>query len=901
MRSMRSWFDEALDQPAAQRQGWIEAHCPDPAIRERLRELLAVHEQTAPLLLDMPVAALVDSVSAGETPAPEIAIGTRIGAFRLVAPLGRGGMAAVYLGEREDVDFHQRVAVKLLRRGLRSDLQQALFRRERQTLAALSHPNIARLIDGGVTGDGIPYLVLDYVDGPTLTAYAAEHRLGVPARLRLFCEVCDAVESAHRQLIVHRDIKPSNILVDAGGTPKLLDFGIATLLQDAGSDEEMLPGALTPGYAAPEQYSARPVSTATDVYALGVLLYELLLGERPAASPACPASIHALRAEPVRWSVPASRRDMHAALRGDLDCILGKALSPQPEERYASAGALAAEVRRHLRRFPIEARPQTAAYRASKFVSRHRGGVTVAIGLTLGLFASLALALWQAGVANREAAHAREQATVARQEMQRANAVRDLLVGLFENEWPDSTRDSLPDTATLLQRGAVRARTELSSTPALQVEMLTVIGRIYNELSRFDDARPLLQEAVDIARKLPASDRRTLAWALSQRGKLAFYEDKYDETLPHIDEALRILRELDPAGLDTAQTYYYRAMILSALGRHAEAIADHKAAIMIQQAQLPEDDQRLLSSYGALGSAYAGARRYDEAFAWQQRALALVRKRYGDTHIETARRLGSYGSALMGAGRALEAEAPIAEAAAIMRRIHPAPHADVAWMAQAHGSVLIALGRIDEAEPLLKEAQGINRAIGLGRTLTTGFTLARLSHVRQLQGDLTGALQLADEGFGMIAESLPPGVEARLAVELRHMRLRLLLGQARDLTADAAELQKRADAVGSSRLSAVALYVRGLAHAAHGEDARALPMLEQAVRMADQPQSYPHDVLEWFATLGATRRRMGDAKGADDARRDGLAFADKWKIPAAHPARIALQPAQASQDQVNRH
>ncbi|MBP6799321.1 MAG: serine/threonine protein kinase, partial [Luteimonas sp.] len=352
---MRSWFDAVLDQPSAQRRAWIDAHCPDPAVRDRLRELLAVHEQTQPLPIDLPVAALVDSVAGDEKPAPEVAIGTRIGAFRLVAPLGRGGMATVYLGEREGVDFHQRVAVKLLRRGLYSDLQQALFRRERQTLAALSHPNIARLIDGGVTDDGIPYLVMDYVDGPTLTGYAAEHRLNVPARLRLFGEVCDAVAAAHRQLIVHRDLKPSNILVDGDGKPKLLDFGIARLLQDAGSDEDRLPEALTPGYAAPEQYAAGPVSTATDVYALGVLLYELLLGERPAPSRAGLASEHALRADPVRWSVPASRRELRAALRGDLDCILAKALSPRPEERYPSAGALAADVRRHLRRLPVEA------------------------------------------------------------------------------------------------------------------------------------------------------------------------------------------------------------------------------------------------------------------------------------------------------------------------------------------------------------------------------------------------------------------------------------------------------------------------------------------------------------------------------------------------------------------
>ena len=895
MRSMRSWFDAVLDQPAAQRQAWIDAHCPDPEIRERLRELLAVHEQTAPLLLDLPVAALVDSVAGDEAPAPEVAIGTRIGAFRLVAPLGRGGMATVYLGEREDVDFHQRVAVKLLRKGFHSDLQQALFRRERRTLAALSHPNIARLIDGGVTEDGIPYLVLDYVDGPTLTGYAAEHRLGVPARLRLFGEVCDAVAAAHRQLIVHRDLKPSNILVDADGKPKLLDFGIARLLQDAGSDEERLPEALTPGYAAPEQYAAGPVSTATDVYALGVLLYELLLGERPEAARPGPASEHALRAEPVRWSAPASRRELRAALRGDLDCILAKALSTRPEERYPSAGALAADVRRHLRRLPIEARPQTAAYRASKFVVRHRGGVSVAVVLALGLFGSLALALWQAGVANREATHAREQAAVARQEMQRANAVRDLLVELFENESPGGVRDAMPDTATLLQRGAVKARTELSVTPALQVEMLTVIGRIYNELSRFEDSHGLLQEAVEVARKLPASDRRTLASALSQRGQLAADQDKYGEALPDFDEALRIQLETRPDGLATALTYHRRALVLSETGRHAEAIADHKAAIAIQQAQLPEDDLSLLRSYGALGTAYTRARRPEEAVAWQQRALELARRRFGDIHLVTARRLSNYGNSLMYATRIAEAEAPMVQADATMRRIHRGPHADVAWTAHNHGAVLLALGRIDQAEPLFKESIEINRAIGLGQTPAIGFCLAKLSRIQELRGDLAGAARLADEGFAALAASLPPGHEVRLEAELRRMRMRLLLDPSLDLVAEAGELKQRADKVESTRLSAAALYVRGLAHAVHGDSAEALPMVERALRVAnDTPQSFPHDVLAWYATLETLRRRTGDASGAALARRDALAFAERWQIPHDHPA---LQPPQAATTQ----
>ncbi|WP_202839261.1 serine/threonine-protein kinase [Luteimonas saliphila] len=888
MRSIRSWFDAVLDQPLAMQRCWIEDNCPDATIRERLHELLAVNDQTDPLLLDRPFVGLLESIERNEAAPPEFVPGTRVGAFRLIEPLGSGGTATVFLAEREDVDFRQRVAVKLLRKGLHSDLQQALFRRERRTLAALSHPSIARLIDGGVTGAGVPYLVMDHVDGQPITAHAAERRLGVRDRLRMFCEVCDAVAVAHRQLIVHRDLKPSNILVDADGAPRLLDFGIAKLLHDTGSEEDMLPDALTPGYAAPEQYTGRPVSTATDVYALGVLLYELLLGERPDGSVSRSASVHALHAAAVRWSIPASRREMHSALRGDLDCILAKALAPAPEDRYRSAGALAEEVRRHLSDLPVEARPQTAAYRTSRFIVRHRGGVTVAVGLALGLFASLALALWQAGVASQEATRAREQAALARQETQRANAVRDLIIELFENESPGGARDTLPDTATLLQRGALKARTDLASTPALQAEMLIVIGRIYNELSRFDDARPLLQEAVAVARTLGAGDRRTLGLALSQRGQLAADQDLYEEALPDLDEASRILHGSQPGGLDLAVVRHRRALVMSEVGRHAEAIADHRAAIAIQQARLPADDPRLLRSYGALGTAFTRADRPGEAVAWQQRALELVRKRYGDNHVETARRLGNYGNSLMTAGRIVEAQAPMAQADATMRRIHRGAHADVAWMAHNHGSVLLALGRIDQADLLFRESIDINRAIGRDRSPAIGFNLTKLSRIQELRGDLAGASRLADQGVTVLAASLPPEHEVRLDAELRRVRLRLLLDPASDLATDTTRLQRSVDGAGSVKLSAAALHVRALAHAARGEDALAQPLLQRAVRMAAaRPPSFPHDALDWFQALAELRRRAGDAAGAAAAERDAVAYADRWRIPARHPARRA--------------
>ena len=865
MPSLRQSFDAVVDLPPEARRDWMDRHCSDPTDRHHLEALLAAHARTEPLLLDTPVAAVIDAMKGEDARPTQAWIGERIGAFRLIAPLGQGGMASVFLGEREDVDFHQRVAVKLLRRGPYSELQQQLFRRERQTLAALAHPAIARLIDGGVTDAGVPYLVMDHVDGLPITRHADVRALDTTARLRLLCEVCRAVEAAHRQLVVHCDLKPSNILVTAEGAPRLLDFGVARLLDAAGDNEGAAAIGLTPGYAAPEQYTGAAVTTATDVYALGVLMQELLSGERPGdAAPAPPT------------------------LKGDLGAILAKATDVDPARRYASAGDLADDLEHHLRHEPVRARAPSPLHRMRLFARRHRGGVAVAAVLMVAVLASLSAALWQAHTARLAAAEAQDQAWRARHEAQRANAVRDLLVQLFENEVPKGPRSTLPDTATLLQRGAERARTDLVATPALQVEMLVVIARIYDEMSRYDDARPLLASAVATARTLPARDHAALGMALSQQGQLASSEKDYPAALALLNEALTVQRGVDPQGLAAALTYHRRAIVHSEVDEHQAAIADHLTAIRIQQARLPPRDPRLVRSYGALGTAYTRAHQPGQAVRWQRHALTLTRAAYGDEHPETSRRLSNYGIALMAAGRMSEAEAPLQEAVAIARRIYRGPKADVAPRVHNLGSVYLALGRLDEAEPLLREALDIEHAIGRARAPGIGFSLAKLSRIQELRGDLGGARTLADAARAQLDKVLPPTHEQRLDAELRVMRLQLVAGLHRDLREDAIDLQRRADALKEPYLSATALYVRALAHARQGEDARAIAMIRQALQISARPRAFPHDLIAWYATLAHLYERTGDPAAAARTRSEGLAFADRLEVPKTHPARRAL-------------
>ena len=421
-------FGMALDQPPALRGAWLDATCAgDDTLRDEVASLLAATDEDGPEpVLDIDAAALVGALGVHAAPS---AVGRLFGNYRIVSEIGRGGMGTVFLAERADGAFEHRVALKLIRQSLfDADLERRV-RRERQILASLNHPNIARLLDGGVTPHGEPFLVMEYVDGQPLPVYADRAGLDVPARLRLFCDVCAAVAYAHRQLVVHRDLKPPNILVTADGQPKLLDFGLAKIVDTSRErlgegDAETTPGAaeltmtgmraFTPAYASPEQVRGGPIATATDVYSLGVVLYELLTGTRPLALDSgniedAARTLDEVMPPPpsdaVRRSArtaPAARHSPAPLLEGDIDTIVMMALRKEPERRYSSVEAFADDVRRHLAGRPIAARPQTIRYRASRFVRRNRVAVAAAILVALALVSGAGIAMWQARVARAE-------------------------------------------------------------------------------------------------------------------------------------------------------------------------------------------------------------------------------------------------------------------------------------------------------------------------------------------------------------------------------------------------------------------------------------------------------------------------------------------------------------------
>jgi eukaryotic-like serine/threonine-protein kinase len=522
------YLDQALELPPREREACLSSlRAEDPEVAADVEALLAEHRQLS-------AEGFLDASASVQTPPPSLA-GVTIGAYTLLSPIGHGGMGSVWLAERSDGRFEGRAALKLLNAALVGRAGEERFKREGTILARLTHPHIARLIDAGVTGTGQPYLVLEHVDGRHIDRYCDDERLGIEDRIRLFLNVQSAVAHAHANLIVHRDLKPSNVLVTASGQVKLVDFGIAKLLEDDRENPATLltvegSHALTPKYAAPEQVTGGRITTATDVYALGVLLFELLSGRHPtgvdARSPAefvkavadtdptrLSAAVHDA-ADPAASATLAVQRAttpdrLRRILRGDLDTILGKALKKNPAERYASVAEFADDLRRFLDDQPIGARPDALGYRVAKFARRHRhilAAATIAVALVVGLVAFYTVQL------TRERDRARLEAD-------KASKVSELLTGLLTGADPYRTPDAKePTVQNLLDIGAERIARDLADRPELQTEMFTVIGRTYQRMGLRDKALPLLEQALAIGRRTFGTENAHVAQSLNDLG-----------------------------------------------------------------------------------------------------------------------------------------------------------------------------------------------------------------------------------------------------------------------------------------------------------------------------------------------------------------------------------------------
>ncbi|MEO7795132.1 MAG: serine/threonine-protein kinase, partial [Thermoanaerobaculia bacterium] len=588
---------------------------------------------------------------------PEPAPPERLGAWRLGEKLGAGGMGEVWAAERVEGGFTQRAAVKLVRSGMTSREIVARFAVERQLLARLDHPAIATLFDGGVAPDGRPWFAMERVDGDPITRFADERRLDVPGRLRLLLAVTDAVEFAHRSLVVHRDLKPSNILVNAEGRPKLLDFGLAKLLESEGDPGLTRTEArvLTPAYAAPEQVLGEPVTTAVDVYALGVLLFELLTGELPHRRGKSTSA--GLAEEVARETVerPSARlrrtsgQRRARALEGDLDTIALRALAREPARRYASVAAFAEDLRRHLDGRPVLARPDTLGYRSAKFVGRHRWGVASAALIALSLVGGLAVATIQGRLARREA--------------NRAERVQEFLVRLFEGSDPAHTRGEAVSARQILEEGTRRIEAELTDQPEVQLALYNTLARIHRKLGALDESARLAESAIGLAEGGQADPRAA--------------------ALAHLAHAETLSARFDFAG-SRKEVEAILPSLVADYGADSEPVA--------------RANEELAGSLPQTGGDL------EEAFRLAEQAHGYYQRRYGDEHPETARRLALAAITLEHLDRFAEAADKLARATATLERTLGADNPETAEIRRYWASALDRLGRTDEATAEMERA-----------------------------------------------------------------------------------------------------------------------------------------------------------------------------------------------------
>ncbi len=724
-------LDQVLEAAPEARAALLEEICGnDSELREEVEVLLAADAQAeAGGFLGAPApeyaATLIREVGDASIPPKEDRLeGKRIGPYQIVQQIGSGGMGAVFLAQRADGQFDQHVALKIVRRDL--DTQELLqrFLQERQILARFEHPNIARLLDGGVTQNGVPYFAMEYVKGTQITHYADAKRFSIDERLRLFLDVCGAVHYAHRNLIVHRDLKPSNILVTEEGQIKLLDFGIAKPLgpevtEESASLTRAGERVMTPAYAAPEQVRGDPVTTAADVYSLGVTLFELLTGHLPVNLGSKSGSIDQaiLEEEPVKpsWAVKQRKEarkegaiaavtpesvgrarntqveQLHRRLKGDLDNILLMALRKEPDRRYSSAEAFAEDIRRNLAGWPVTARKDTLGYRMHKFVLRNSIGVAAGSLILLSLLLGLGGTAWQARVASQEAGKLAE--------------VKGFLVSLFEISDPDESKGKTITARELLDAGADRIEKELARQPELKSEMTDLLADVYQKLGAYERAETLSSQSLAMWRSLYGEEHPRVAESLSDIGLALRHRGQYDEAERRFREALemrgKLLGEEHP---DYATSLFQLGLLLEEKGQYQAAEPLLQKSLLLRRKLLGDEHIDVAASLSSLASFLNERGTHARAEELFRESLRIRRKLLGNEHSEVAKDLNNLAELLRDKDDLVGAEALVREALKIYRGRLGEDHPNVIITLQNLASLLHSKGNYEEAKQLYQEA-----------------------------------------------------------------------------------------------------------------------------------------------------------------------------------------------------
>lgn len=705
-------LDALFELPADGRADWLRRHCADATLRGLVTQALA---DAGAAGLERGVAQWLPALAAERFDALPCVAGYRVLRF-----VGAGGMASVFEAERELPGGPQTVALKLLRVDVHDPDERRRFLREQGILARLRHPHVAQLLDAGFTPAGTPFLALEFVAGDDLLAHCEQRGLDARARLRLFLDVCAAVEHAHRGLIVHRDLKPSNVLVGAGGAVKLVDFGIAKLLDAEDEPTRTQARRLTRAYAAPEQIAGAPATTAIDVYALGVLLAELVGGARP---PPVGAATDA-------FAEAALRRRLGA----DLHAIVREATQSDPQRRYAGVAALREDVERHLDGRPLRARAGTFAYRASTFVRRHALAAGLGAAVAAVLVGATAVSAYESLRARRAAQEARAQALAAEAQAHRAEALKTFLEGLFDGASPAAAQG---DTAAdLLARGRERAERDFATQPALRAEILALLGDLQRRSGYPDRARPALEEAAALAQaQFGASDARTLhavTLLAKDLDELGLVADARSQLRKALDAFEAVPGRAAPQEVSALA---WLAGLEQRSGASAPAIALGDKALALARRALPEDSDATTEAVTNLGWILMDAGHADRAEPLLREALERKRRRYGEQHADVADAMEYLAHALIRLGRYGEAEQRMRGALAVDAQVYSHPHTHLAWHLNELAIVLSLEGRLAEADVLFARSIEVCRALGAGSALAETVTLGNRARIRFQQGD----------------------------------------------------------------------------------------------------------------------------------------------------------------------
>ena len=776
---------------------------------------------------------------------PELAAGILLGAYRVLRLIGRGGMGEVYLAARADGQFQQQVAIKVLRAEAREHLNR--FEAERQFLARLEHPGIARLLDSGVAPDGRPYMLMEYVEGSSLLDYCRDERLDLLKRLALFQQICDAVIFAHTNLIVHRDLKSSNILVTREGRVKLLDFGIAKLLDPIGTlarGETTGLAPLTPDHAAPEQLEGKPITTATDVYALGVILFELLTGHSPWQHLKDKSISEALKTLLTEDPQPPSVAAQHVEapvpareLKGDLDAITAKALRKLAAERYATVNSFKNDLERYQRGEPVSAGPDSSIYRARKFIRRNRAPVAVAV-LLIALIAGFTVRLI---VERNRALTAEQQALAAeakaKNEAAAAKQISDYLASLFDAASPERTGGQPIAPRKLVDEGQAKLESELKDQPLLRARMLATVGELYCKLGLPQECKNDMGQAVLLHRAQPDADPLVTAEYLYQLGSAEYMVGDHPSSESALRESLALLEPRVPANDPRiADDLRELGLLLIEEAKIEEALASLEKARELRRQTVGENSIEYADVLGTLAIAYVQAGRAPEGRKLAERVVEIVRATAGPASARYASALFELGAITRSDHLAPEvfaaSEKAYREALQLYTQIYGSEGNKVGNVKNGLGAMLHQQGRTLEAIPLLKDALEISRRVDGPKSSDYAISLVNLGSVDEAFGDYSAAVSLMREAYAL-------AVELQGVNDLRTQFIRVDLGRTLLLSGAAAEaLQLQMPELPAILEGADADWERGRRLKQLGDTYTALSRFDEATRMLNECEAW---------------------------------------------------------------